>query len=79
MPPRHNGVIPIMIKGHNLKAYVAYFISNQHTNKGLDPNIHEIDGIYNIKGKSTLHAHVGSYTNKHISFNKGQCIGLMEP
>ena len=45
IPPRHNGVIPIMIKGHNLKAQVGYFISEKHTNKGLDPNIHVIDGI----------------------------------
>ena len=40
IPPRHNGATPIKIKGHNLRDHVAYFISNQHTNKGLDPNIH---------------------------------------
>ena len=32
--PRHNGIIPVMIKGHNLKAHVGYFISDQHANKG---------------------------------------------
>ena len=38
-----------------------------------------IDGIYNIKGRSTLHVLVAYYTNKHVTFNKGQCIGHMEP
>ena len=68
-----------MIKGHNLKAPMGYFISNQHINKGLDPNIHVIDGIYNIKGRSHLHILVANYTNKHVTFNKGQCIGHIEP
>ena len=58
---------------------MAYFISNQHTKKGLDPNIHVLDGIYNIKGKSMLYVMASNYTNKHIIFNKEQCIGHMEP
>ena len=58
---------------------MGYFISNQHTNKALDPNIHVIDGIYNIKGRSTLCILVANYINKHVTFNKGQCIGHMEP
>ena len=37
------------------------------------------DGIYNIKGKSTLYVMMANYTNKHITFSKGQCIGHMEP
>ena len=73
--PRHNGIIPITIKGHDLKTPVVYFISNQLVNRGLDPTIHVIDGIYNIKGRSTLHILVANYTNKHVKFNKGQCIG----
>ena len=72
MPPRHNRLVPIKIKGHNLEDQVAYFISNQHSN----PQWH---GIYNIKGKSMLYVMVANYTNKHITFNKGQCIGHMEP
>ena len=67
-----------MIKGHNLKAHVKYFIINQHTNKALDPNIHVVDGIYNIKGRSTLNILAGYYTNKHVTFNKEQCIGHIE-
>ena len=59
--------------------HVAYFISSLHTNKGLDPYIHVIDGIYNIKGRSTLPILVANYTNKHVIINKGKCIGGMEP
>ena len=58
---------------------MGYVICNHHVNKGLDPNIHVIDGIYNIKGRSTLHILVANYTNKHVTFNKGQCIGHIEP
>ena len=79
VPPRHTGFIPITIKGHNLKDHVAYFISIQHTNKGLDPKIHVIDGIYNIKGRSPLHIFVPNYTNKLVTFNKGQYIYHIEP
>ena len=79
IPPRHNGIIPVTIRGQNLKDPVGYFISNQHINKRLDPNIHVIDGIYNIKDRSNLHILVANYTNKHVTFNKGQCIGHIEP
>ena len=67
-----------MIKGHNLKAYMGHFISNQHINKGLGPNIHVIGGICNIKGRLALHVLVANYTNKHVTFSKGQCIGHIE-
>ena len=79
IPPRHKGIIPVPIKAHNLKAPVGYFISNQQINRKLDPSIHVIDGIYNIKGRPTLHILVANYTNKHVTFNKGQCIGHTEP
>ena len=58
---------------------MGYFISNQHINRRLDPNIHVIDGIYNFKGRSILHICVANYTNKHVTFNKGQCMGHMQP
>ena len=38
-----------------------------------------LDGIYNIKDKSTLHVLITNYTHKHVMFNKGQCIGHIEP
>ena len=68
-----------MIKEHNLKTPARYFISYQHVNKGLDPNIHVVDGIYIIKSRSSLHILVANYTNKHVTFNKGQCLGHIEP
>ena len=76
--PRHNDIIPITRKGKKIKGSIGYFISNQHISSGHDPNIHVIDGIYNIKSRSTPHVLVANYTNKHITFNKGQCIGHIE-
>ena len=58
---------------------MGYFISNQHVNRRFDPSIHVIDGIYNIKDGSTLHILIANYTNKHVTFNKGQHIGHIEP
>ena len=79
IPPRHNGIIAITIKGNNVKAPLGYFISNQHINRGLGPNIHVIDRIYNIKGRSTLQIQVANYSYKHVTFIKGQYIGHIEP
>ena len=79
LPPRHNGVIPIKIKGHTIKGHVAYFISNQDSMKGKDPNINTINGIHDIKGKTSVNILVSNYTNKHITFNKGKYIGCLEP
>ena len=79
IPLRHNGIIPFTFKGHNLKVPVGDFISNQHVNRRIDPNIHVIDGIYDIKERSTLHILVANYTNKHVTFNKGHYIGHIEP
>ena len=45
----------------------------------LDPKIHVLHGIYNIKDKFTLHIIVANYTNKNVMFNRGQCIGHIEP
>ena len=78
IPLRHNAIIPVAIKGHSLKNPVAYFFSNQHVNRRLNLNIHGIDGIYNIKDKSTLHILVANYTGKHVTLNKGQTIGHKE-
>ena len=78
IPPRHNGIILVTIKEHNLKAPVGYFISNQHHNSKLDPNIHVLYGIYNINDRLTLCILVSNYTNKHVTFNKGQCISHIE-
>ena len=58
---------------------MAYFISNHNSTKGKDPNINIINGIHNIKGKIPVNILVLNYTNKHITFNKGEYIGHLEP
>ena len=60
--PRHNGTVPVRIKEDDLKSQVAYFISNQHIRNGLNPKIHVLGSIYDIKGKLTLYIMVANYT-----------------
>ena len=50
IPPRHNGIIPIKIKGNSITEQTACFISHQESTKGKDPNINIVSGIHNIKG-----------------------------
>ena len=79
MPPRHNGVVPIKITGWANKDHMAYFITDENSTKGRDPNINVINGIHSIKGKTSVNILVSNYTNKHIKFNKGEYIGCLEP
>ena len=79
LPPRHNGVVPIKIKGYTITGHMAYFITDQNSRKGRDPNINIINGIYNIKGKTSVNILVSNYTNKYITFNKGEYVGHLEP
>ena len=79
IPSRHNGVIPIKIKGHAITERMAYFISNQDSTKGKDPNINIINGLHNINSKTSINILVSNYTNKHITFNKGEYVGHLEP
>ena len=39
IPPKHNGVIPVKITGQALKEHMAYFITNDDSTKGKDPNM----------------------------------------
>ena len=57
---------------------MAYFISNQDSKNGNDPNIHIIDGIHNIKGKTYVNVLISKYTNKHITFKKEEYVGYLE-
>ena len=58
---------------------MAYFITDENSTKGRDPNINIINGIHKIKGKTSVNILVSNYTNKHITFNKGEYIGHLEP
>ena len=77
--PRHNGVIPIKISGPIIKTHMAYFLTDDSTPKGKDPNINVIDGIHKIKGKTSVNILVSNYTNKCLTFHKGEYIGHLEP
>ena len=58
---------------------MAYFISGQDSKQGKDSNIHIIDGFHNFKGKTYVNVLISNYTNKHITFNKGEYVGHLEP
>ena len=63
IPPRHNDIVPNKIKGHTIKGQMAYFISDQDSTKGKDPNINTINGSH-IKGKTSVNILVSNYTNR---------------
>ena len=79
IPPRHNGVVPIKIDGQQLTTDTAHFVTDDSTHKGKDPNINIIEGIHKIKDRSTIHVIVSNYTNKHLTFHKGEYLGCLEP
>ena len=79
IPTRHNGVIPIKITVQAIKEHMAYFITDEDSTKGRDPNINIINDIHNIKGKASVNVLVSNYTNKHITFNKGEYVRHLEP
>ena len=58
---------------------MAYFLTDDNSTKGRDPNINIINGIHKIKGKTSVNILVSNYKNKHITFNKGEYIGHLEP
>ena len=58
---------------------MAYFITDDNSTKGRDPNINIINGIHKIKGKTSVNILVSNYTNKYITFNEGEYIGCLEP
>ena len=79
IPPRHNGVVPIKISRSLITTHTAPFITDDSTAKGRDPNINIIDGIHQIKDRTSLNILVSNYTNKHLTFHKGEYIGHLEP
>ena len=77
--PQHNGVVPMKITGPIIKEHMAYFITDDNSTKGRDPNFNIINGIHKIKGKTSVNILVSNYTNNHITFNKEEYIGCLEP
>ena len=76
--PRHNGVVPIKLSGPLMTTDTAHFVTDDSTPKGRDPNINIIDGIHKIKDRSTVNVLISNYTNKHLTFHKGEYIGHLE-
>ena len=54
IPLHHNGVVPIKLTGPVIKEHMAYFITDENSTKGRDPNINIINGIHKIKGKTSV-------------------------
>ena len=79
IPPWHTGVVPIKISGAVIKEQMAYFLTDDNSTKGRDPNININNGIHTIKGKTSVNFLVSNYMNKHITFNKGEYVGHLEP
>ena len=79
IPPQHNGVVPIKISGPIVKEEMAYFITDDNNTKGRDPNINIINGIHKIKGRTSVNILASNYTNKHLTFHKGEYVGHLEP
>ena len=79
IPPRHNGVVPIKISGPSITTDTAHFIADDSTHKGKDPNINFIEGIHKIKDRSMVNIIVSNYTNRHLTFHKGEYVGHLKP
>ena len=58
---------------------MVYFITDNNITQGRDPNINIINSIHKIKGKTSVNILVSNYTNKHITFNKGEYVGHLDP
>ena len=58
---------------------MAYFITDDNTSKGKDLNINIISGIHKTKDRTPVNVLVSHYTNKHLTFHKGEYVGDLEP
>ena len=58
---------------------MAYFLTDDNSTKGRDPNINIINSIHKIKGRKSVNILVPNYINKHVTFKKGEYIGCLEP
>ena len=79
IPLWHNGVMPIKISGPIIEEHMAYFIMDDNTSKGRDPNVNIISSFHKIKGRTSVNILVSNYTNKHLTFHKGEYVRHLEP
>ena len=71
IPPKHNGVISVSIKGHDIKTPTVCFIGSQY----MDTEVRLIDGVHDILCNATLQVLVINNSNQHVNFPKGMKIG----
>ena len=71
--------MPIKISGPIIEEHMAYFITDNNTSQGKDPNINIISSIHKIKGKTSVNILVSHYTNKHLTFQKEEYVRHLEP
>ena len=71
--------MPIKISGPIIEEHMAYFITDDNTSEGKDPNINIISSIHKIKGRTCVNVLVFNYTNKHLTFHKGEYTRPAEP
>ena len=79
IPPWHNSVMPIKISRPIIEEQMACFITDDNMSKGRDPNINIINDICNIKAQTSVNILISNYTNKNLTFHKGEYIGHLEP
>ena len=75
IPPKHNGVISVSIKGLDIKTPTACFIGSQYT----DTEVRLIDRVHDISHNAILQVLVINNSNQHMNFPKGMKIGHLEP
>ena len=71
--------MPIKISGPIIEEQIAYFITDDNTSKVRDPNVNIISSIHKIKGKTSVNILVSNFTNKHLTFHRGEYIRQLEP
>ena len=69
----------IKVSGPIIEEQMAYFITDNNTTKGRDTNIKIINGIHKINGRTSVNILISNYTNKHLTFHKGEYVGHLEP
>ena len=75
IPPKHNRVSSVSIKGHDIRTPTACFIRSQYA----DTEVRLIDGVHDILHNATLQVLVINNSNHHVNFPKGMKIGHLEP
>ena len=75
IPPKHNRVISVSIKGCDIKTPTVCFIGSQYT----DTEVKLLDRVQDISRNTTLQVLVINNLNHHVNFPKGMKIGHLEP